>query len=71
METNNPTCSHCGYEFNDEETWYYDDKIGDVNTGDCEHSELTCPNNDCGKKFYVNCIHLIKFIQTDEDGDEI
>lgn len=67
MITTNPTCSHCGYEFDDEETWHK----GKVSNGDCDESELKCPNNDCGKTFYVRCVHRIEFEQIDEDGDSV
>lgn len=65
-----PTCPHCGYEFDDEEIWYEGTGIY-VNMGDCEDTELICPNDDCKKKFNVRCIHEITFIQIDENGDEI
>ena len=63
----NPKCSHCGYELDEEETWYG----MDVESGDGDMSELTCPNLDCEKKFFVMCEHDIKWECCDEDGDEI
>jgi predicted RNA-binding Zn-ribbon protein involved in translation (DUF1610 family) len=71
MQTTNPKCSYCGYEFDDDETWHGQYTVGYVHTGDGDDSELKCPNLDCGKTFFVRCIHLIRFDQTDKDGDEI
>lgn len=71
MKTKNPTCIHCGYEFDEEETWHGEYQVGKVYTGDCDDSELKCPNLDCGKTFYVRCIHLISFEQIDAEGEEI
>jgi|GEM_PF-3315306 len=71
MKSNNPKCSHCGYELDDEETWYGEYKVGRVSTGDCDQSELKCPNLDCGKIFYTQCVHKIEFVQVDEDGEDI
>ncbi len=71
MITNSPTCSHCGYEFDDEETWHGGNNVGKVHTGDGDLSKLTCPNDDCQKIFHVNCFHLVKFEQVDEHGDTL
>ena len=71
MASDNPVCSHCGYEFDDEETWHGKYTVGEVSTGDCDDSELKCPNIDCGKTFFVRCVHRIEFEQIDEDGEEI
>jgi hypothetical protein len=72
MKTNNPTCPHCKYEFDEEETWYsQSSKSGEVHTGDGDMSELKCPNLDCKKAFYTNCVHDIKFVACDEDGQEL
>lgn len=69
--SSNPKCSHCGHELDDEQTWHGEYTVGKVSTGDCDESELKCPNLDCGKMFHVRCWHEVKFIQIDEDGDEI
>ena len=66
-----PTCSHCGYIFDEEETWHGEYTVGKVHTGDCDDSELKCPNSDCGKVCHVRCIHEIRFLMIDEDGEEI
>lgn len=71
MKSRNPKCSHCGYELDDEETWHTPHWIGTVHNGDCDDSELVCPSLDCKKIFHVRCLHEIKFIQVDEDGDDI
>lgn len=64
---NNPICSHCGTEFDDDQTWHG----SDVETGDCDISELKCENLDCLKIFYVICVHEVTFKKCDEDGDDI
>lgn len=66
-----PVCSHCGYEFDDQELWEGEYTVGKVHTGDCDESTLTCPNTDCGKQFFTCCVHEYRFIQIDEDGQEI
>jgi hypothetical protein len=60
-----PTCPHCDYEFDDEETWYAGTGRT-VNTGDCDESELVCPNLDCKKEFKVVCVHQITFEHIEE-----
>lgn len=62
----NPTCRHCNYEFDCEETWYG----GEVSTGDSDISTLTCPNLDCGKKFVVQCEHVVTFNTLSELDEE-
>ena len=62
---NNPKCSHCGYELDEEETWY----SMDVESGDGDLSELICPNLDCEKAFYVMCTHDINWKSCDKYGD--
>lgn len=69
--TATPKCSHCGYEFDDEETWHGEYTVGEVNTENGDDSELKCPNLDCGKTFFIRCLHRIEFLQIDADGDEI
>lgn len=65
-----PTCPHCGYEFDDDETWYGDSTVGAISHGDGDISdELTCPNLDCLKKFYLMCTHIMHYEHCDEDGD--
>jgi hypothetical protein len=60
---NNPACPYCGYEFDDEETWYSSySKTGEVYTGDGDCSELTCPNDDCKKVFDCTCVHIVTFL---------
>jgi len=72
MKNKNPTCSHCGYVFDDDETWHSSmSETGTVHTGDCDTSELVCPNLDCKKTFYVACSHDVFFTQIDKDGDDI
>ena len=57
-----PKCPHCGYEFDGEETWHSAySKYGRVYVGDCDQSDLTCPNDDCKKPFKVECVHKITF----------
>lgn len=69
--TSTPKCPHCGYEFDSDETYYAPAKIGTVYHGDGDQSELTCPNDDCKKRFYVMCAHDIKFVQCDEHGQDL
>ena len=72
MKSNrSPVCNHCGYEFDAEEVWHGKYTVGLVHVGDCDDSTLKCPNLDCGKTFFVRCVHEISFITTDEDGEEI
>ena len=71
MSTTNPVCSHCETELDDEDTWHGQYSVGKVHSGDCEDSELKCPNMDCGKTFHVRCTHRIEFMKIDADGDEI
>lgn len=56
-----PTCPHCGYEFDEDETWFSGHSENEVHTGDCDESELTCPNMDCGEKFITTCVHVVTF----------
>lgn len=71
MKTNTPKCCYCGYELDDDELWYPTDEIGDIGKGDGDESKIVCPNLDCGMTFGVRCVHEIKFLQIDADGDEI
>ena len=64
---NNPKCSHCGYELDEEETWH----TQDIENGDGDMSEIMCPNSDCQKTFYVMCKHDINWDCCDEDGNDI
>jgi hypothetical protein len=65
---NHPKCTHCGYEFDDEETWYGEYMVGGkVHVGDGDTSELICPNDDCKKKFWVKCVHHFEFENINED----
>ena len=64
---NTPTCTHCGYEMEEEDLW----ADSDISKGDCDDSEIICSNPDCGKTFYVQCTHEIKFFQVDVYGEEI
>lgn len=66
MTSHNPICSHCGTELDEEDTWH-----GEVSTGDCDQSEIKCKNLDCLKVFYTTCVHEVKFMRCDEDGEEI
>jgi len=70
-KTKYPTCSHCGYELSEDELWYETAEIGKVHTGDCDTSDLKCPNSDCGKTFYVACTHEIMFMAVDVEGEKI
>lgn len=63
----NPTCSHCDYELNEEETWHEQE----IHSDDGELSEITCPNFTCQKTFYVMCKHDIRWESCDEYGDDI
>lgn len=68
QRTVSPTCPHCGYEFDEEETWLGNySTTGNVHSGDGDDSDLVCPNLDCEKKFSVVCIHEIKFEAIEED----
>lgn len=67
MLTHTPTCPHCSYEFDQEETWYSASSgKNEVSTGDGDTSELKCPNLDCQKEFSVICEHVVMFA-ADED----
>jgi len=58
----NPECPYCGYWFDDEETRYSSySKSGEVFIGDGDESNLTCPNDDCKKKFDCTCVHIVTF----------
>lgn len=63
----NPTCPHCGYELDEDDTWHGRFTVGKVNTGDCEESEITCPNLDCGKPYKTMCVHYIRFEQVEDE----
>ena len=72
MGSISPTCPHCNYEFDEEETWYGTGlKCEAPEHGDGDISELTCPNSDCEKKFHVACYHDVKFKACDEDGQDL
>jgi len=62
----NPKCTECGYEFDDEETFYTEHKTGKVYIGDCDDSEIICPS--CGKKFFTRAVMTLSFEQIDKDG---
>lgn len=62
----NPTCPHCNYEFDDDETWHSSHR-NEVHAGDSEISDLTC--HACGNKFHVVCVHDINWVPCDADGD--
>lgn len=64
MKTKNPRCCFCSYELDDDETC---DSINEME--DEDESKVVCPN--CGKTFGVRCVHKIRFVQIDADGDEI
>jgi hypothetical protein len=66
---NNPVCPHCGYEFDDDETWhsqYSEESM--ILTSEDEESEPVCLNEDCGKQFKVRCVAVIMF-DSEEDED--
>lgn len=63
----NPTCPHCNYEFDDDDTWH-SSHTNEVNAGDSEVSDLTC--HACGNEFHVVCEHEIKWHQCDADGNQ-
>ena len=68
MKINNPTCPHCGYEFDEDETWHSQfSETGEVSSEDGDESELKCPNLDCQKDFKVICVHHITWEAADED----
>lgn len=67
----NPTCPYCKYEFDEEETYHGEYDAGKVHLGDGDESELTCPSDDCKKKFTVICGHVFNFTSYDENGTEI
>jgi len=65
--TYSPTCPHCDYEFDEEQTWHSDYKgTGTVYVGDGDDSKLNCPNDDCKKSFHVVCVHETKFEVLDD-----
>lgn len=64
-----PECTHCKYEFDNEEMWYGPTKGDRVSVGDCDQSELVCPS--CDKTFHVRCGHSYTFVNVDEDGEEL
>ncbi len=64
---NYPKCPYCDFEYDDELMWEGKEK---VYVGECDESELTCPDDDCGKTFKVRCDHEYIFTTVDEDGDE-
>ncbi len=68
----NPTCPHCGYEFDDDETWYTSSQVDFVvHSGDGDLSEVKCHNLDCQKVFNLMCVHDIRWKNVDEDGEEL
>ena len=72
MKQSQPTCPHCQYEFDDDETWHsHCLDSGEVYDGDGDISELKCPNLDCGKSFHVQCVHDISWTACEEYGDEL
>lgn len=72
MKKAQPTCPHCQYEFDTDETWHSQClDSGEVHSGDGDISELKCPNLDCRKSFNVICVHDISWIACDEDGQTI
>ncbi len=72
-KSTNPTCPHCDYQFDQDETWHsqHNGKTGEVLTDDGDVSELTCPNKGCNKPFFVRCAHDIHFVACDEEGDNL
>lgn len=66
---NAPTCPHCNYEFDAEETWHstYSEKSR-VHTNDDDESTVTCHNDDCKKRFKTRCTYIAMFI-SEEDED--
>jgi hypothetical protein len=71
MGTLYPVCGHCGYVFDEDDTWHGEYTVGKVYTGDGDESELKCPNLDCSRTFFVRCVHQIEFDQIDSDGLDI
>lgn len=59
-------CPHCGYEFDDDETWHsqYGDDKHVVNTGDCEESNVEC--HSCEQGFNVYCEQITMFKSSTE-----
>ena len=69
---NNPTCPHCGYEFDDDETWHTSHQSEyEVYNGDGDQSTVKCHNLDCQKVFHLMCVHDIRWKPVDEDGNDL
>lgn len=66
-----PKCPHCDTELDHEQMWYGEDRIGKVYVGDGDTSDLKCPNDDCKKTYHVTCYHDLRFVNIDENGDDI
>lgn len=67
MASKNPVCPHCNTELDEEETWHGEYTVGVVEKGDCDESEITCPNLDCKKTYKTRCVHYVRFEQVDDD----
>jgi len=66
---NMPKCPYCEYVFDAEETWYGEDTVGKIDKTDCAYSKVTCPADDCRKKFDVETQFDITFISQPIDVD--
>lgn len=53
----NPKCPHCGYEFDDDQTWY-NSRIADTSDG-AENEGVEC--SACGGEFVVRAYHTVIF----------
>lgn len=62
----NPTCPHCQYEFDEDESWNHKG-ANTVNADDGDISDLDCPQ--CKAKFHVVCHHDINWKPCNEHGD--
>lgn len=63
------SCNHCGYEFDEDETWYSSSTDNPVHTGDGDTSDLQCPS--CKKKIFIMCVHNVALKAVDENYDDV
>lgn len=69
MKSQYPKCTHCQYEFDEEEMWHDMNDVGKVYIGECDQSDLKCPS--CLKEFHVTCQHHYTFLNVDSEGEDI
>lgn len=69
MNSDFPSCPHCGYPFDADEIWHGRNECQFPTESDGDEEEFDCPG--CNKPLFVRLVLTPSWIFTDSDGDEV